>query len=110
MSTRSYRVYRVRPRRGSRSRIDWDRVGRVVLLLVLFGVLLSYLNPVVNLAGAWRDSHTERERFQRLSHRNEDLRRREQALSNPKALEREARDLGMVAPGERPYVIRGLGD
>ncbi len=108
MSTRTYRVYRVRARGGSRSRVDWDRIGRIALVLVLFAVLLSYLNPVVKLTDAWRDSHTERTRFERLTAQNEELRRREQALSDPDALEREARALGMVSPGERPYVIRGL--
>ena len=31
------------------SRIRWDRLGRIALVLVLFGVLVSYLNPLVNL-------------------------------------------------------------
>jgi cell division protein FtsB len=110
VSTNSYRVYRVRPRGGSRSRIDWDRIGRIVLVLILFAVLLSYLNPLINLADAWRDSHSERARFDQLTRENAELQRREQALTDPEALEREARDLGMVAPGERPYVIRGLRD
>lgn len=110
MSTRSYRVYRVRPRGGSRSRVNWERIGRIALVLVLFAVLLSYLNPLVNLADSWRDSHSERARFDHLTRENAELRKREQALSDPEALEREARSLGMVVPGERPYVIRGLGD
>jgi cell division protein FtsB len=110
VSARSYRVYRTRPSRRGRSRIDWDRLGRIALVLVLFAVLLSYLNPVVNLVDAWRDSRTERARFTELARENQELRERKAALSDPDAVEREARQLGMVAPGERPYVIRKLPD
>ena len=79
-------------------------------MLVLFAVLLSYLNPVINLADAWRDSRTEHERFGELVRENRDLEARKAALKDPDAIEREARSLGMVAPGERAYVIRGLQD
>jgi cell division protein FtsB len=110
VSARSYRVHRARPRHRRRSRIDWDRLGRIALVLVLFAVLLSYLNPVINLVDAWRDSRAERDRYGGLVQENQELRERRAALSDPEALEREARSLGMVVPGERPYVIRGLGD
>ena len=110
MSARSYRAHRARPARRRRSRIDWDRVGRIALVLVLFAVLLSYLNPVINLADAWRDSRTEHERFGELVRENGDLEARKAALKDPDAIEREARSLGMIAPGERAYVIRGLHD
>ena len=47
------RAYRHARRRASAragpSRIRWDRVGRIALVLVLFGVMVSYLNPLVNL-------------------------------------------------------------
>lgn len=79
-------------------------------MLVLFAVLLSYLNPVINLADAWRDSRAEHERFGELVRKNRDLEARKVALKDTDAIEREARSLGMVAPGERAYVIRGLED
>jgi cell division protein FtsB len=110
VSSRTYRAYRVRPRRRGRTRINWDRLGRIALVLVLFAVLVSYLNPVVNLVDAWRDSHAERDRFGELVRENKDLRERKAALDDPAALEREARRLGMVAPGERSYSIRNLND
>ena len=60
----SARAYRVAPRRRARgrpaSRIHWDKLGRVVLVIVLFLILLSYVNPAVNFIDAWRDSHTQR--------------------------------------------------
>lgn len=105
--------YRARPAPRSRSgarrtRVDWERLGRRVLVLVLFAVLASYLNPVINLIDDWRDSRTEQERFADLQHENARLVDRADALADPDTAEREARRQGMVAPGERAYVIRGL--
>jgi cell division protein FtsB len=102
---------RVAPRSQSgrrRTRVDWERLGRRVLVLVLFAVLASYLNPVVNLIDDWRDSRAEREHFAALQHENARLQDRVEALDDPGAAESEARRLGMVGIGERAYVIRGL--
>ena len=110
MSAHDYRLYRARAGRRRRSRIDWDRLGRIALVLVLFAILLSYLNPAVNLVDAWRDSHAERDNFATLAKENRELRERKAALSDPETIEREARRLGMIEPGERAYVIRNLPD
>ncbi len=88
----------------------WDRVGRVALVLVLFGVMASYLNPVVNLFDAWRDSKAGAAHLAELRAENAALRERVAEARDPATLEREARKLGMVRPGERAYVIDGLGD
>lgn len=98
---------RVRRRVGP-SRIRWDRVGRVALTLVLFGVLVSYLNPLVNLVDAWRDSGASKEQLARLKTQNEKLEAKVRAANSRVVVEREARRLGMVRPGERAYVIRNL--
>jgi cell division protein FtsB len=108
VSAGSYRVYRARPRRRARSRIDWDRFGRIALVLVLFAVMVSYLNPVINLVDSWRDSHSERDRYGALVRENRELRERASALRDPGVVEREAREIGMVTPGERSYSIRNL--
>jgi cell division protein FtsB len=81
-----------------------------VLVLVLFAVLASYLNPVVNLVDDWRDSRAEQERFEALKHENARLVERAEAIEDPESAQLEARRLGMVGPGERAYVIRGLSD
>lgn len=77
-------------------------------MLVLFLVLASYVSPLVNFIDAWKDSRGEREQVEILRSENGDLKRRIAALDDPAAAEREARELGMVAEGERSYVIRGL--
>jgi cell division protein FtsB len=98
---------RVRRRVGP-SRVRWDRLGRIALVLVLFGVLVSYLNPLVNLVHAWSDSKAGEERLAGLRQENTDLQQQVREASSPLTLEREARRLGMVRPGEHAYVIRGL--
>lgn len=100
---------RVRRRVGP-SRVRWDRVGRIALVLVLFGVLVSYLNPLVNLLDAWQGSRTSQERLVQLKQENAALTRQLEDASSPATLEREARRLGMVKPGEHAYVVHGLGN
>jgi cell division protein FtsB len=95
-------------RRVGPSRVRWDRIGRIALVLVLFGVLVSYLNPLVNLVGAWSDSKAGEERLAELRQENSELQSQVRTASSPLTLEREARRLGMVKPGEHAYVIRGL--
>ena len=95
-------------RRVGPSRVRWDRIGRLALVLVLFGVLVSYLNPVVNLVHAWSDSKAGEERLAELRQENAELRQQMRDASSPLTLEREARRLGMVQPGERAYVVHGL--
>jgi cell division protein FtsB len=97
-------------RRVGPSRVRWDRVGRIALVLVLFGVLVSYLNPVVNLLDAWRDSKAGEERLAELQGEQASLQEQVEEASSPLTVEREARRLGMVRPGERSYVVHGLDD
>ena len=100
---------RVRRRVGP-SRVRWDRVGRIALTLVLFGVLVSYLNPVVNLVDAWSDSKAGEEKLAQLQREHTDLQAQVDEARSEMTLEREARRLGMIRPGERAYVIRDQGD
>jgi cell division protein FtsB len=108
----SARAYRIAPRRRTggrgRTRIQWDRVGRIVLVVVLFLVLASYVNPLVNFVDAWRDSKAEQAQLAELKLENARLKQRAASLEGPAAAESAARKLGMVSEGERSYVIRGL--
>jgi cell division protein FtsB len=100
---------RVRRRVGP-SRIRWDRVGRIALVLVLFGVMVSYLNPMVNLLQAWQGSKASEQQLAQLEEERAALTRELREVSKPATLEREARKLGMVRPGEHAYVVHGLGN
>ena len=99
----SARAYRVAPRRRTRgrpaSRIHWDKLGRVVLVLVLFAILASYVNPVVNFVDAWRDSHAQRERAAAAQQERSRLAAKAASLEDPSAAEQAARKLGMVVAG-----------
>jgi cell division protein FtsB len=99
---------RVRKKAGP-SRIRWDRLGRIALVLVLFLVLVSYLNPLVNLMQAWQGSKSSESQLAQLKQERVDLTRQLHEVSSPAALEREARRLGMVKPGEHAYIVHGVG-
>ena len=79
-------------------------------MLVLFGVMVSYLNPVVNLLQAWQGSKSSEAQLAQLKQERMDLSGRLREVSSPATLEREARRLGMVKPGEHAYIVRGLGN
>jgi cell division protein FtsB len=77
-------------------------------VLVLFGVMVSYLNPVVNLFEAWQGSKSSEAQLAQLKRERLELTRRLREVSSPATLEREARRLGMVKPGEHAYIVHGL--
>jgi cell division protein FtsB len=108
-ATRPRYKARVAPRTSSRaSRVRWDRLGRVCLVLVLFVVLFSYIGPTLNVFDSWRESKTAKSRLAELKAENERLTRQAQSLDSDAATMAEARKLGLVAPGEQAYVVKGL--
>ena len=108
---RRYRA-KVSPRRGSHqplpSRIQWDRVGRIALVLVLFAVFASYVRPAINVFETWRESSAADAQLAELKSENQRLRNRAAELKTPAAALREARKLGLVGAGEQAYVVKGL--
>ncbi len=94
---------------GSRiSRVRWDRLGRIVLVIVLFAVLASYIGPTLHVFESWREAKAGEERLATLKDENAQLTRKARQLNDPAAAMTEARKLGLVAPGEQPYVVDGL--
>ena len=85
--------------------MDWERFGRIALVLVLFAILVLYVNPVVNFLDAWRDSRAESAQLAELKDENRELRERAATLEHRDAAERGARMQGMVLPDERSVVI-----
>jgi cell division protein FtsB len=81
----------------------------VALTLVLGAIVVSYLNPLVGFVRSYRSSSAAKAELHRLIAENRRLHQRVQAADDPAVLEREARRQGMIQPGERPYVIHGLG-
>jgi cell division protein FtsB len=101
---------RARPRvlAGGAAAIRWDRVSRVALLVVLVVLIFLYAGPAHSYWDTRHQAKLRRSEVAVLKRENERLRARRQALRGPGALEREARRLGMVKPGERPYVLEHL--
>jgi hypothetical protein len=100
---------RTRPRSGpGGGGIRWDRVGRLALLGVLGIILILYISPVVHWIEQSRTASHERSQVRSLQAEHDKLQARLRELRRPDAIPREARKLGMVAPGERPYVVQGI--
>lgn len=107
-STASRPQQRPRVVAGGGRAIRWDRVGRVALLMVLLGVVALYVGPSLNFLGTYREAKTRRDEVRTLQAENDRLRARRKALQSRATLEREARRLGLVKPGERPFIVKGL--
>lgn len=90
------------------ARIRWDRVGRVALLAVLVALVLLYAGPARSYVAARGEAEQRRAAVAELQREHRDLLTRRAELRSGAALEREARRLGLVKPGERSFVVRGL--
>jgi cell division protein FtsB len=96
---------RSRPRAGQRSRIQWQKVGRLGLLFTLFVIVLLYIRPVAHwLQQRSTAAHSQAD-LRDLQREHDRLQARLKQLSGPGAVEHEARKMGMVRQGEKPYVI-----
>jgi hypothetical protein len=91
------------------SRIKWDRIGRIALVVVLAAVLYSYLNPAIDFVKTYTATTTAKAERHQLLRENARLHEIVQSADNPIVIDREARSQGMVAEGETPIVIHGLG-
>ena len=98
-------------RPGAALRLDairWDRVGRVALLCVLVGLAFLYIKPASSYFAARGQARTHDAEVRALVRERNELLARRRALGRPAVLERAARRLGYVRPGERSYIVRDL--
>jgi cell division protein FtsB len=80
----------------------WLAVGAIVLAGLLYArPLRSYLGTKHELAQRAGD-------VKALKAEKRDLQRRLAQASTPEALQQEARRLGLVRPGERLYIVKGI--
>jgi cell division protein FtsB len=93
------------PRRSRRSGIHWERVGRLALLGVLFVIVLLYIPPVTHWVQQSQTAAREQAQVRSLTKERARLQSQVREMTGPGSLERQARRLGMVKPGERPYII-----
>jgi cell division protein FtsB len=83
-------------------------VGRVALLVVLIGVVGLYIGPSLSFVSTYREAKARRGEVRSLQAENDRLRARKKALQSKATMEREARRLGLVKPGEKPFIVKGL--
>ncbi|MFT3863857.1 MAG: septum formation initiator family protein [Solirubrobacterales bacterium] len=94
--------------RGGASRIKWDRVGRIALVLVLFAVAFSYLNPAIDLFKTYQSTTAAKAEFHTLLQENKRLHRSVQSSGEPAMVQQAARRQGLTEEGETPFVLQGL--
>jgi cell division protein FtsB len=94
--------------RGPKVRVRWDRVGRVGLLVVLAVVIALYVQQGLAYLATRSQAQQQLAVVHRLVRENALLAAQQRSLNDPATIERDARALGMVRPGEHPYVITGL--
>ena len=78
------------------------------MLVVLAVVLGLYIQQGLTLLSVHSQAVQQKAAVMRLAHQNAQLRRDASSLNDPSTIIREARELGMIKPGERPYVVTGL--
>lgn len=115
MSARKSRPQRRRPAprrrpgpRSGASRVNWDRVGRIALTLVLAAVLYSYLNPAIDFFKTYTATTAAKVRFHEELKENKRLHWEVQHADDPTVLDEKARSQGLVGERDTPIVVRGL--
>jgi FlaG/FlaF family flagellin (archaellin) len=94
-------------RRGA-SRVNWERVGRIALTLVLAAVLYSYISPGIDFVKTYTAATATKARFHEVLKENKWLHYQVQHADDPVMLDEKARSQGLVAEGDTPIVVRGL--
>ncbi len=92
------------------SRVRWDRIGRVGLLVVLCVVAGVYVQQALAYLAVRTQANHQRAIVHQLARANASLRAQQHALNDPATIARDARALGMVRVGEHPYEVTGLPD
>jgi len=81
-----------------------------VLLLVVFAVVLGlYVQQALAYLSVRSEADQQAAIVHRLTRANASLARQQRSLNNPGTIQRNARALGMVMPGERAYAVTGQG-
>lgn len=78
------------------------------MLGVMVAIVYLYLSAGVRLFSAWGESKRDSAQVRVLEAQNETLQQQHALLASPGTVQAEARRLGMIHPGEQPYVVSGL--
>jgi cell division protein FtsB len=97
---------RKRARRSSRSARALRWIGVVVLLAVAIG----YVQPLRAYRDASADVAAHRAQIESIERTNAELEQRISETETSVFVEREARKLGLVKPGERLFIVTGIDE
>lgn len=89
-------------------RIQWDRLGRIVLVAAVFVIGILYVGPAYNLVTTYMHAGELKEERHRVLDENKRLKLLNEKAGSDVVLRREARRQGMIVPGEQAYVVNGL--
>lgn len=89
-------------------RIQWDRLGRIALVLAVFGIGALYFGPAYNLFTTHREASAVRVELHQVQAENHRLQKLAARAKTESILRREARRQGMIVVGEQAYVVNGL--
>src|SRR6266581_986657 len=90
--------------------LRWDRLGRLALLFLLAALLYLYLSAGIHMLTKWSQDRRNSAAVVALKHEHALLLRQHEVLARQATLEAEARQLGMIKPGEQPFIATGLPD
>ena len=96
------------PGRGRPGRVRWDRVGRTALLFALVVLLYLAISPLRSLVAELHVADQRRAQLRALERVHASLVQTETSLRQRATNDVEARNLGLVRPGEHEYVVSGL--
>jgi cell division protein FtsB len=88
--------------------VRWDRLGRLALLFVLASLVYLYVSAGVHLLSKLSQAHAHSAQVRALRGEHALLVSQHQLLSRQSTVEAEARRLGMIKPGEQPFIATGL--
>jgi cell division protein FtsB len=80
----------------------------MAMLCVLAALVYLYASAGVHMLSTWRESRQANATVATLEREHRALEQQREALTAAGTLETEARQLGMMKPGEQPYVVSGL--
>jgi cell division protein FtsB len=80
---------------------------RLIIAGLLTALLIGYIGPVRGYFDQRGELRDEQAKLAQLEQRRDEYKAQLEALDTPEVLETRARELGLIKPGERAFLVRG---
>ena len=110
MASREARRHARRAGRKARGSSRSRRAVRWIGLVVLVAAAVGYVQPLRAYRDATADVAARTAQIERVERANAELEERIDETETPQFVEREARKLGLVKPGERLFIVTGIDE